>query len=120
MRRRDFITLLGGAAAAWPIAARAQQATRVYRIGFLRVGSPPQSFIEPLRRALTDFGYAEGRNLVFDFGIAEGSEQLPGLVADLIRRKADVILAYGQQAVITARKAQDGVHVIVGVACQPD
>src|SRR5262245_57469756 len=86
-RRREFITLLVGVAA-WPVSARAQQATRVYRIGFLRVGPPPPSFVEPLRRALADLGYAEGRNLVFDFGIAEGIEQLPGLVADLIRRKA--------------------------------
>src|SRR5262245_27016080 len=97
--RREFITLLGGAAAAWPVnAVRAQQASRVYRIGFLRVGPPPQSFIEPLRRALTDLGYVEGKNLVFDFGIAESVEQLPGLVADLIRRKANVILASGTPA----------------------
>ena len=58
--RREFITLLGGAAA-WPVSARAQQATRVYRIGLLRVGPPPSSFIEPLRRALTDLGYVENR-----------------------------------------------------------
>jgi putative ABC transport system substrate-binding protein len=61
MKRREFITLLGGAVAAWPLAARAQQATRVYRFGFLRVGPPPPSFIEPLRRALTDLGYVENR-----------------------------------------------------------
>src|SRR5215470_353268 len=105
VRRRELIALLGGAAAAWPLAARAQQATRVYRIGFLRVGPPPPSFIEPLRRALRDLGYVEGRNLIFDFGIAEGTEQLPGLAADLIRRKADVILASGTPTVLPARNA---------------
>src|SRR5947209_7285779 len=96
--RRKFITLLG-AAAAWPLAARAQQGGRVYRIGLLRVGPPPPSFIEPLRRALSELGYVEGRNLVFDFGIAERIDQLPDLAADLIRRKADVILASGTPAV---------------------
>ena len=64
MRRREFITLIGGAAAAWPLAARAQQGGRVYRIGLLRVGGPPPpSLIEPLRRALSEFGHVEGRNL---------------------------------------------------------
>jgi putative tryptophan/tyrosine transport system substrate-binding protein len=119
MRRREFITLLGGAAAAWPVSARAQQATRVYRIGLLRVGPPPPSFIEPLRRALTDLGYVEGRNLVFDFGIAEGIEQLPGLVADLIRRKADVILASGTPAVLPARNATNTVPVVFVAALDP-
>ena len=116
--RREFITLLGGAAA-WPVSARAQQATRVYRIGLLRVGPPPSSFIEPLRRALTDLGYVEGRNLVFDFGIAEGIEQLPGLVADLIRRKADVILASGTPAVLPARNATNAVPVVFIAALDP-
>ena len=91
MRRREFITLLGGAAA-WPLNARAQQGGRVHRVGLLRVGAPPPSFIEPLRRALSELGHVEGSNLVFDFGIAERVDQLPSLVADLIRRKADVIL----------------------------
>jgi ABC-type uncharacterized transport system substrate-binding protein len=121
VKRREFITLLGGAvAAAWPVnAVRAQQASRVYRIGFLRVGPPPQSFIEPLRRALTDLGYVEGRNLVFDFGIAESVEQLPGLVADLIRRKTDVILASGTPAVLPARNATNAVPVVFVAALDP-
>ena len=118
MRRREFISLLGGAAAAWPLAARAQQA-RVYRVGFLRVGPPPPSFIEPLRRALTDLGYVEGRNLVFDFGIAAGIEQLPDLMADLIRRKADVILASGTPAVLPARNATTAVPVVFVAALDP-
>src|SRR5262245_33318836 len=118
MRRREFITLLGGTAT-WPVSARAQQPTRGYRIGFLRVGPPPPSFVEPLRRALADLGYAEGRNLVFDFGIAEGIEQLPGLVADLIRRKADVILASGTPAVLPARNATNAVPVVFVAALDP-
>jgi hypothetical protein len=90
------MTLIGGVAA-WPLAAHAQQGGKVYRIGLLHVGPPPPSFIEPLPRALSELGHVEGRNLVFDFGIAERVDQLPGLAADLIRRKADVILASGRR-----------------------
>ena len=118
MRRREFIALLGGAAA-WPVIARAQESGRVYRIGLLRVGQPPPSFIEPLRRALSELGYVEGRNLVFDFGIAERVDQLPGLVADLIRRKADVILASGTPAVLPARNATTTVPVVFVAALDP-
>ena len=68
--------------------------------------------IEPLRRALSELGHVEGRNLVFDFGIAERVDQLPGLAADLIRRKADVILASGAPAVLPARNATHTVPVV--------
>jgi putative ABC transport system substrate-binding protein len=121
MQRRDFITFLGGAAAAsaWPLAARTQQGGRIYRIGLLRVGPPPPSFIEPLRRALSELGRVEGRNLVFDFGIAERVDQLPGLADDLIRRKADVILASGTPAVLPARNATSTVPVVFVAALDP-
>ena len=118
MRRREFITLLGGAAA-WPLNARAQQGGRVHRVGLLRVGAPPPSFIEPLRRALSELGHVEGSNLVFDFGIAERVDQLPSLVADLIRRKADVILASGTPAVLPARDATNTVPIIFVAALDP-
>lgn len=119
MKRRAFITLLGGAAAAWPVAAWAQQGGRVYRIGLLRVGPPPPSFIEPLRRALSELGYIEGRNLDFDFGIAERVDQLPSIAADLIRRKADVMLASGTPAVLPARNATNTVPVVFVAALDP-
>ena len=118
MKRREFITLLGGVAA-WPVIVSAQESGRVYRIGFLRVGQPPPSFIAPLRRALSELGYVEGRNLVFDFAIAERVDQLPGLVADLIRRKADVILASGTPAVLPARNATTTVPVVFVAALDP-
>src|SRR5688500_5919607 len=98
MKRREFMTLLGGTAVAWPLVARAQQGGSVDRVGLLRVGSPPPSFTEPLRRALSELGHVEGRDIVFDFGIAERVDQLPGFAADLIRRKVDVILASGTPA----------------------
>ena len=75
--------------------------------------------IEPLRRALNELGYVEGKNLVFDFGIAEQVDQLPGLVAELIRRKADVILASGTPAVLPARNATTRVPVVFVAALDP-
>ena len=59
MQRREFMKLIGGLAGAWPIAARAQQGHKLQRIGFLRVGQPPPSFIEPRRRALAEMGQVE-------------------------------------------------------------
>jgi putative ABC transport system substrate-binding protein len=122
MRRREFITLLGGGAASsisWPLAARAQQTGRVYRIGLLRVGPPPPSFIEPLRRALSELGHVEGKSFVFDLGIAEDVEQLPHLAAELIRRKVDVILASGTPAVLPARNATNTIPVVFVAAIDP-
>ena len=118
MKRREFITLLGGVAT-WPVIVSAQESGRVYRIGLLRVGQPPPSFIEPLRRALNELGYVEGKNLVFDFAIAEQIDQLPGLAAELIRRKADVILASGTPAVLPARNATTRVPVVFVAALDP-
>src|SRR3954451_10968077 len=105
MRRREIITLLGGAAVFWPLAAHAQQVGKVDRIGFLRVGAPPPSFIAPLRRALSEMGYVEGKNYVFDFGIAESTEQLPAVAANLIHSKVNVLVASGTPAVLPAQQA---------------
>ena len=118
MKRREFLGALSGAVA-WPVIAQAQESGKVYRIGLLRVGQPPPSFIEPLQRALSELGYVERRNLVFDFGIAERVDQLPGLVADLIRRKADVILASGTPAVLPARNATTTLPVVFVAALDP-
>ncbi|TAL44365.1 MAG: ABC transporter substrate-binding protein [Salinibacterium sp.] len=97
MRRREFIVLLGGTAAAWPLAAEAQQAAKVARIGYL---SPNLAASPHLRDAflqgLRDLGYVEGQNLVIEYRDAEGElERLPALAAELIALKVDVILAEG-------------------------
>ena len=70
MRRREFITLLGGAAAAWPRAGLAQEAGKVRRIGFLRVGEPPAAFIDGFRRGLREVGLVEDRDFVIEFALA--------------------------------------------------
>ena len=70
MKRRQFITLLGGAAATWPLAGLAQEAGKVRRIGFLRVGEPPAAFIDSFRRGLREVGLVEDRDFVIEFALA--------------------------------------------------
>jgi putative ABC transport system substrate-binding protein len=122
MKRRKFIALVGGAAASTlslPLAGRAQQAGKVARIGFLRVGPPPPSFIEPLRQGLKDLGYVEGKNIAFDYGLAQHGDQLPGLAAELVRHKVDVLIASGTPTVIPARNATSVVPVLFVAAFDP-
>ena len=87
MRRRDFITLLGGAALAWPLAARAQQAAKVARIGYLRHGTAAANAdrVEALRAGLRQLDYVEGKNLAIEFRWAESVDQLPQFAAELVR-----------------------------------
>src|SRR6516225_10106247 len=96
IRRRKFLaTLLGGAAAAWPLAARAQEATKAYRIGFVGLpsaGSLPER-PEAFRAGLRDLGYQEGRNIVIEYRWAEDHyDRLPALFADLVQLNVDVIV----------------------------
>ena len=89
--RRDFITLLGGAAAAWPIVARAQQASPL--IGYLGVGTPASqaSTVAGFRQGLSEGGYDEGRNATIEFRWAGQYDALPEFAADLVRRRANVL-----------------------------
>jgi len=119
MRRREFLMLLGGAAVFRPHRAHAQQVGKLDRIGFLRVGPPPSSFIEPLRRALGQMGHIEGKNYVFDFGIAESVDQLPAVAAELIRSKVNVLIASGTPAVLPAQHATNVIPVIIVAAVDP-
>jgi putative tryptophan/tyrosine transport system substrate-binding protein len=95
MRRRDFISLIGCAAAAWPLAARAQQPAKLAHIGYLGLGpaSAWSSRVEALRAGLRDLGWIEGKNIVIEFRWADNVDQLPGLAAELVRMKVDVVFA---------------------------
>src|SRR5580700_11480340 len=100
MLRRDFISLIGGAAAAWPIAARAQQATLPV-IGFLSIGSaePWKPLIAGFLQGLTEAGLVEGQNVRVEYRWAEGqADRLPGLASELANHKVAVILANGGSA----------------------
>src|SRR5262249_41425199 len=100
LKRRAFITLIGGAAA-WPLAARAQQqAGRVPRIGFLGLTSPSDrpSLLDAFRQGLHELGWVEGQNIVIDYRYAEGRvDRLPDLAAELVRLKVDLIVSEGAQ-----------------------
>jgi putative ABC transport system substrate-binding protein len=107
MRRREFITLLGGAAAAWPLAARAQQ-PRMPVVGVLYSGSLEmfETLISAFRKGLNEQGYVEGRNLALELRLAEGHyHRLPSLAADLVRRQVAVIFTAGGQNSAFAAKA---------------
>ncbi len=116
MRRRAFITLLGGAAAAWPLAARAQ-APRPIRIGTLHVYSPPDPWLDALRQGLRDLGYAEGRTIKFEERWAEGrNDRLDGLTQELIDSKVDILVAMMGPAVVAARRKTSTVPIVMAIS----
>jgi putative tryptophan/tyrosine transport system substrate-binding protein len=120
MRRREFITLLGGAAA-MPLTARAQQPGKVPRLGYLGFGpaSAYDTRLEALRAGLRDLGYVEGKNIVIEFRWADRVDQLPALAAELVRMKVDVIFASSSTLVEPARQATQTIPIVFSNHADP-
>jgi putative ABC transport system substrate-binding protein len=122
MQRRSFLALLGGAAAAWPVAARAQQAAMPV-VGFLNPGSPEASafFVAPFRKGLGEAGFVEGRNVVIEFRFAHNeNDRLPELAADLVRRRVAVIAApAGAAAALAAKAATTTIPIVFQTSADP-
>ena len=122
MRRREFVSLLGGAAAAWPLAARAQQTRAAPVVGLVSIAASAadagnfRGFLEQMR----ELGYVDGANIAFDKRFAGGREELiEGYVADLVRRPVDIIVVTGTRESLAAEQATSSIPIITIVHPDP-
>src|SRR5262245_34060236 len=110
MKRREFIALLGGAAAVWPLAARAQQGAKMPRIGIVDDAPMWQTF----RQALRELGYVEGETVNYEYRYSEGSpDRLAAVVAELIRRPVDLIATFGTPPTEAAKAATPTIPIVM-------
>jgi putative ABC transport system substrate-binding protein len=116
MKRREFILALGGAAAGWPLTARAQQQAKVARIGYLGLVSASWHAprVNAFRAGLRDLGYVEGKDIVIEFRWAEGRyDRLPGLAEELVRLNVDVIVTHAAPGAFAAKQATSTIPIVI-------
>src|SRR6516164_1104213 len=121
IQRREFIAAVGGAALAWPLAARAQKSA-IPVIGYLNLGSPESDAprLTGLRRGLNQAGYIEGRNFVIEYRwAANQADRLPALAADLVQLQVAVIVAAGMPSALAAKAATTSIPVVFAVGADP-
>ena len=112
MRRREFITLIGGAGAAWPLVVSAQQPAHLWKIGVLANEAWPP--LEGLRHGLRNLGYVEGKNYLFLYRFAQGqAERFPVLASELVNLPVDVIVTWGTPASLAAHKATNTIPIVM-------
>ena len=123
MRRRDFITLLGGTAATWPFAVRAQQpAGRVYRVGYFAITSRERALhlMKAFEEGLRSLGYRVGENVVIEYRFADGElERLPALATDLVRLGVDIIVSGNNVNTVAAMKATTTIPIVMASSADP-
>jgi len=120
MRRREFITLLGGATVIWPRAARAQQTRKLVRIGFLTLSSGPTPSIKGFQHGLQQLGYVEGQNLVLIYRWADGRrDRLADLASELLQLNVDVIASNSTEAILAIRDLNNTIPIVMTAVSDP-
>jgi putative ABC transport system substrate-binding protein len=125
MKRREFITALGGAAAGavtWPLPVGAQKAAKVPRIGYLGYSSPPleRHLVEAFQQGLRNIGYVDGQNVALEYRSAEGElQRLPALAAELVGLKVDVIVTLATPGALAAKQATNTIPIVVAAMADP-
>jgi putative ABC transport system substrate-binding protein len=122
VKRREFITVLGGAAASWSAAARGQQAGKIWRIGMLDTATRElnSANVDVFLKRLREFGYVEGLNLIIEYRSADGrNERLPDLVSQLIRLNVDVVVVRGTPEVLAVKNATNTIPVVMSSVADP-
>src|SRR5256886_17355199 len=121
-RRRYFITLLGGAAVAWPLAARAQQPGKLPTIGFLVAGTPSShgQWVAAFEQRLRELGWIEGRTVAIEYRWAEGrTERAAEIAAEFVRLKVDIIVTSATAAVVAAKQVTSVIPIVFATAGDP-